>query len=61
AKMNIATDLEEALLAAMGGVSRMTSKELDACDPELRARGLAAVKKAAQEKITSFVLSQGRA
>lgn len=59
-KMNIATDLENALLEAMGK-ERMTSAELDALDPELRARGLAAVKQVARDKIQNFVLSAGRA
>lgn len=60
-KMNIATDLENALLAAMGGLSRMTSAELDALDPALRAQGLAAVKAEARDKIKNFVRSAGRA
>ncbi len=60
-KMNIATDLENALLAAMGGLKRMTSAELDALDPELRAKGLAAVKAEAKDKIQNFVLSANRA
>lgn len=59
-KMNIATDLENAMLEAMGK-ERMTSAELDALDPELRARGLAAVKNVARDKIQNFVLSAGRA
>jgi ketose-bisphosphate aldolase len=59
-KMNIATDLENALLEAMGK-ERMTSAELDALDPALRARGLAAVKEVARDKIQNFVLSAGRA
>ncbi|MDQ3709535.1 MAG: class II fructose-bisphosphate aldolase, partial [Actinomycetota bacterium] len=40
-KMNIATDLEQALLAGMGGLERMTSAELDALGADLRASGLA--------------------
>jgi ketose-bisphosphate aldolase len=60
-KMNIATDLENALLAAMGGLKRMTSAELDALDPELLAKGLAAVKAEAKDKIQNFVRSAGRA
>lgn len=60
-KMNIATDLENALLAAMGGLKRMTSAELDGLDPELRAKGLAAVKAEAMDKIRNFVRSAGRA
>jgi len=60
-KMNVATDLENALLAAMGGLKRMTSAELDALDPLLRAAGLAAVKAEARDKIEHFVRSAGRA
>ena len=60
-KMNIATDLEDALLSAMGGLKRMTSAELDAQPPELRAKGLEAVKRVAAEKIGRFVRSAGRA
>ena len=60
-KMNIATDLEHALLAALGGAERMTSRELDALDPEALRRGLAAVKEVAADKIRNFVCSAGRA
>lgn len=60
-KMNIATDLEQAMLAAMGGLPRMTSSELDALDPALREKGLAAVRAEAIDKIRRFVRSEGRA
>lgn len=60
-KMNIATDLENALLRGMGGLKRMTSAELDARDPALRALGLAAVKAEAMDKIEHFVRSAHRA
>ncbi|HYF75615.1 MAG TPA: class II fructose-bisphosphate aldolase [Symbiobacteriaceae bacterium] len=60
-KMNIATDLENAMLKAMGGLKRMTSAELDALDPDLRSKGLAAVKAEAMDKIKHFVRSAGRA
>ncbi|MFC4454203.1 class II fructose-bisphosphate aldolase [Deinococcus sonorensis] len=60
-KMNVATDLENALLAAMGGLKRMTSAELDAQDPALLARGLSAVEAEARDKIQNFVRSAGRA
>ncbi|WP_374713211.1 class II fructose-bisphosphate aldolase [Symbiobacterium terraclitae] len=59
-KMNIATDLENALLEAMGGLKRMTSAELDAQDPALLERGLAAVRETALAKIRDFVRSAGR-
>lgn len=60
-KMNIATDLENALLAAMGGLKRMTSAQLDALDDDTRARGVAAVRQVAEQKIRDFVLSAGKA
>ncbi|UQN08932.1 class II fructose-bisphosphate aldolase [Deinococcus sp. QL22] len=60
-KMNIATDLEQALLAAMGGIGRLTSAELDAQDPALRTLGLNAVYAEACDKIQNFVRSAGRA
>ena len=50
-KMNIATDLEHALLTGMGGLERMTSAELDTADPDLLERGLAAVRRVAVDKI----------
>ncbi|WP_027892046.1 class II fructose-bisphosphate aldolase [Calidithermus chliarophilus] len=60
-KMNVATDLENALLGAMGGLKRMTSAELDALPEELRVLGLEAVRREARDKIERFVLSAGRA
>lgn len=60
-KMNIATDLENALLRAMGGLTRMTSGQLDALPSRLRSRGLAAVKAEATTKIRDVICSQGRA
>lgn len=57
-KMNIATDLEEALLKALGK-ERMTSAELDALAD--KGTGLAAVKAVARDKIENFVLSAGKA
>ncbi|MFA9445052.1 class II fructose-bisphosphate aldolase [Egicoccus sp. AB-alg6-2] len=49
-KMNIATDFEEALLAAVGG-ERRTSAELAALPDEVLAQGRAAVKQVARDKI----------
>ncbi|AWN24392.1 ketose-bisphosphate aldolase [Deinococcus irradiatisoli] len=60
-KMNVATDLERALLAGLGGLERMTSAELDALDPARRARGLEAVYREACDKIEHFVRSAGHA
>lgn len=60
-KMNIGTDLEHALLRALGGRQRMTSAELDALDPALVGPALAAVKEVARDKMRDFVGSAGRA
>jgi ketose-bisphosphate aldolase len=60
-KMNVATDLENALLAAMPGTKRMTSAELDAFEPSVLKTGLEAVKREALDKITRFVGSVNRA
>lgn len=60
-KMNIGTDLEQALLGALGGRERMTSAELDALDPALVGPALAAVKDVARDKMRDFVRSAGRA
>jgi len=60
-KMNIATDLEQALLRALGGRERMTSAELDAIPPAALAPALAAVKEVARDKMRDFVSSAGRA
>lgn len=59
-KMNIATDLENALLAAIG-MERMTSAEFDALPEATRQKGLEAVKQVARDKIENFVLSANRA
>ncbi len=50
AKMNIATDLEQALLGATGG-ERRTSRELDELDTPTLSNGLAAVREVAISKI----------
>lgn len=59
-KMNIATDLENALLSATN-LKRMTSAELDRLPQALRQQGLEAVKAEARAKIERFVLSAGKA
>lgn len=58
-KMNVATDLERALLEAMGR-QRMSSAELDTLPAPLRRDGLAAVRAVAVDKI-GLVLAAGRA
>ncbi|HEX2863333.1 MAG TPA: class II fructose-bisphosphate aldolase [Deinococcales bacterium] len=59
-KMNVATDLENAMLNATGE-KRMTSAAFDALSPDLRARGLAAVRAEVTDKIENYLMSAGRA
>jgi ketose-bisphosphate aldolase len=59
AKMNIATDLEQALLTELGG-DRRRSAELDAGDPDQLAPALARVRQVACDKI-ALLRSGGRA
>lgn len=59
-KMNIATDFEQALLAALGDRDRMTSAELDALDAAVLSPALDAVREVAAAKIR-LLGAQGRA
>jgi len=58
-KVNIATDLELALLAAIGRSERMTNAECDALPPETIERGRYAVKRTVVDKIERFLGSGG--
>jgi ketose-bisphosphate aldolase len=58
-KMNVATDLEQALLGAVGGVRR-TSAELDRLDEVTLARGRDAVRAAAR-RVIELLAAGGRA
>ncbi len=62
-KVNIATDLEIAALAALGRgeEERMTNAECKALSPERLALAQAAVEAAVTDKITNFLQSNGRA
>lgn len=60
-KINIATDLEVAFLAAIGREKRMTNAECQALPPEQLELGRAAVESTVSDKISNFVLSEGRA
>ena len=59
-KVNIATDLEQAFLSAIGG-QRMLDAECRALPAERRAVGLEAVQRVVEDKIQHFVLSANRA
>lgn len=60
-KVNIATDLEQALLAELGIEKRITETELREFPPEDLQRGAEAVKKTTLEKMTRFIHSSGKA
>jgi ketose-bisphosphate aldolase len=60
-KVNIATDLEIALLEGLGRTERMTNAEIKALPAEQLAKGRAAVEAAVVDKITHFLGSAGKA
>ncbi|MFC4599523.1 class II fructose-bisphosphate aldolase [Cohnella hongkongensis] len=60
-KVNIATDLEIALLQALGREERMTNAECLALPPDRLAAGRAAVKRVVGDKIEHFLGSKGLA
>jgi fructose-bisphosphate aldolase class II len=60
-KVNLATDLERAMLAALGSKERLVDAQIEALDAEALARARAAVERVTREKISYFLLSQGQA
>ncbi len=60
-KVNIATDLEQAFLQAIGRDKRMSDAECRALAPEQLELGRAAVARTVSDKISNFVRSAGRA
>lgn len=60
-KVNIATDLEQAALAALGRDERLSSAEMSALPAEVLAQAQAAVQTTVREKMTDFLGSAGRA
>lgn len=60
-KINIATDLENAFLAALGREKRMLNAECVALAPDEIAPGLDAVQQTVTDKIKTFLQSDGRA
>ena len=59
--MNIATDLEESFLKAIGREERLTNVECKNLEPELLQSGRDAVEKIVTEKMTTFLLSGQKA
>ena len=60
-KVNLATDLELAMLAAIGSRRRLTDADVSALDSGRLERARAAVERVTREKMTDFLLSAGRA
>lgn len=60
-KVNLATDLELAMLEAIGSKRRLTDSDVRALGPEDLAAAQAAVERVTREKMTTFLLSSGRA
>ncbi|MFO7168860.1 MAG: class II fructose-bisphosphate aldolase [Chloroflexota bacterium] len=60
-KVNIATDLELALLAALGRETRLTEEECRALPPDELERARAAVAQTVADKMANFLGSAGRA
>ena len=60
-KVNIATDLEDALLKAIGREERMTNAECKALPPEMREKAQAAVEATVIKKIQEFLYSEDKA
>jgi ketose-bisphosphate aldolase len=60
-KVNIATDLEQALLAELGLDKRITDAELKRFSPPDLARGADAVQQVVIDKMTNFLGSTGKA
>ena len=60
-KVNIATDLELAMLAVVGREGHMTEAELNACTPEQIEKSREAVRELVELKITDYLLSRDKA
>jgi ketose-bisphosphate aldolase len=60
-KINIATDLENAMLAALGREKRLLDREFQALPEEDKALALQAVENVVADKMENFLFSAGRA
>lgn len=60
-KVNLATDLELAMLRALGSEARLVDTQIEALSPEELARAQAAVEQVVAQKITKSLLSDGKA
>lgn len=60
-KVNIATDIELAMLAVIGREGHMTEEELNACTAEQIEKSREAVRFLVEDKIRNYLLSENRA
>lgn len=60
-KVNIATDIELAMLAVIGREGHMTEEELNACTAEQIEKSRKAVRLLVEDKIRNYLLSENRA
>ncbi len=60
-KVNIATDLEHAMLTALGRTDRLTDAQARELPPEALERARAAVQACVADKIETYLMSAGRA
>lgn len=60
-KVNIATDLELAMLAVVGREGHMTEEELNSCSDELIEKSRNAVQALVEDKIKHYLMSENQA
>ena len=61
AKVNIATDLEQAMLRTLGRKEHLTDSEVDALPPEKLELARLAVKEVVMDKMSNYLFSTGKA
>ena len=60
-KVNIATDLELAMLAVVGREGHMTEAELNSCSDEMIEKSRKAVQALVEDKIKNYLMSENQA
>lgn len=60
-KVNIATDIELAMLGVVGRTGHMTEEELNACAPDVLAASRKAVEELVCDRMAHYLLSEGKA
>ena len=60
-KVNIATDIELAMLEVVGRTGHMTEAELNACPAQTLQAACCAVEALVKDRIANYLLSEGKA